>query len=64
MSKKFKLLVATDGWPRGTIVTKCEMDPDPSPGMILVECQTPGAYKHGSNGYNTQPDGMWGGMGL
>lgn len=60
MSKKFKLLVDTCGWPRGTIVTKCEKDIEPGSGMILVECQTPGTYKHGSNGYNTQPDGMWG----
>ncbi|ACF15799.1 gp3.2 [Escherichia phage EcoDS1] len=60
MSKKFKLSVATCGWPRGTIVTKCEKDPSPRPGMTLVECHTPGIYKHGSNGHNTQPDGMWG----
>lgn len=60
MSKKFKLLVNSYGWPRGTIVTKCEKDPSPYPDMTLVESQTPGAHKHGSNGYDTQPDGMWG----
>lgn len=60
MSKKFKLSVDTCGWPRGTIVTKCEKDPSPHPRMTLVECRTPGTYKHGSNGHNTQPDGMWG----
>ena len=60
MSKKFKLSVATCGWPRGTIVTKCEKDPSPRQGMILVECRTPGTFRHGSNGHNTQPDGMWG----
>lgn len=60
MSKKFKLSVATCGWPSGTIVTKCEKDPRPNPGLTLVECRTPGTYKHGSNGHNTQPDGMWG----
>lgn len=60
MSKKFKLLEDAYGWPRGTIVTECEKDPAPASGMTLVECQTPGAYRHGSNGYNTQPEGMWG----
>lgn len=60
MSKKFKLSVATCGWPRGTIVTKCEKDPRPSKYMTLVECRTPGKYKHGPNGYYTQPKGMWG----
>lgn len=60
MSKKFKLLVDTCGWPCGTIVNQCEKDPQPGVGMTLVECRTPGTYKHGSNGYNTQPDGMWG----
>lgn len=60
MSKKFKLLVDSYGWPRGTIVTKCEKDPRPYPDMTLVESQTPGAHKHGPNGYDTQPDGMWG----
>ncbi len=60
MSKKFKLSVNTCGWPRGTIVTKCEKDPTPYPHMTLVECSTPGTYKNGSNGHNTQPDGMWG----
>ncbi|QLF80630.1 hypothetical protein SP7_0016 [Escherichia phage vB_EcoP_SP7] len=60
MGKKFKLLEDKCGWSRGTIVTKCENDPEPDSGMTLVECQTPGAYKHGSNGRNTQPEGMWG----
>lgn len=60
MSKKFKLLEDAYGWPRGTIVTECDKDPAPESGMTLVECHTPGAYKHGSNGPNTQPDGMWG----
>lgn len=60
MSKKFKLLSDACGWPRGTIVTKCEKDPLPCRGMTIVECHTPGTYKHGSDGHNTQPDGMWG----
>ena len=60
MSKQFKLLSAECGWPCGTIVTQCEKDHHPSIGMILVECQTPGIYIHGSKGYNTQPEGMWG----
>lgn len=60
MSKQFKLLVAVHGWPRGTIVTQCKKDPEPILGGILVECQTPGSYKHGSKGRNTQPDGWWG----
>ena len=60
MSKKCKLSVATGGWPRGTIVTKCEKNPRPSKYMTLVECRTPGKYKHGPNGYYTQPKGMWG----
>lgn len=55
MRKKFKLLEDAYGWPRGTIVTECDNDPAPESGMTLVECQTPGAYKHGSNGPNTQP---------
>ena len=60
MRKQFKLLVDTCGWPCGTIVTQCEKDPKTEIGMILVECQTPGTHKHGSKGYNTQPEGMWG----
>ena len=60
MSKKFKLLEDTYGWPRGTIVSECEKDPAPTSGVTLVECQTPGAYKHGSKGPHTQPEGMWG----
>ena len=60
MSKKFKLSVAACGWPSGTIVTKCEKDPIPRKDMTLVECRTPGKYKHGPNGYYTQPKGMWG----
>jgi hypothetical protein len=27
---------------------------------VLVESTTPGTFKHGSAGYDTQPDGMWG----
>ena len=60
MSQKFKLLLDIYGWPRGTIVTKCKKDPAPLPTLTLVECQTPGKYKHGPNGFNTQPKGMWG----
>lgn len=60
MSKQFKLVVAGYGWPRGTIVTQCENDPLPGYGTILVESPTRGDYKHGSEGYDTQPDGMWG----
>lgn len=62
MTKKYKLLVDTCGWPRGTIVTKCEKDPEPSVGctLVLVESETKGKYKHGSNGHNSQPDNMWG----
>lgn len=60
MSKQFKLLRADCGWPSGTIVTQCEKDPHPFRGMILVESSTPGTYKHGSEGRNSQPDGMWG----
>lgn len=60
MSKKFKLINARYGWPRGTVVTQCEKDPQPSSYMILVESETRGNYKHGSNGYDSQPEGMWG----
>ena len=60
MSKQFKLLVDICGWPRGTIVTKCKKDPVPLTRQTLVECPTPGKYKHGPNGFNTQPKGMWG----
>lgn len=60
MSKKFKLLEDMYGWPRGTIVTKCEKDPAPDSRTTLVECSTPGIFKHGSYGYNTQPEGVWG----
>lgn len=60
MSKQFKLVVAGYGWPRGTIVTQCEKDPSPCYGMILVESPTSGDFKHGPEGYDTQPDGMWG----
>ena len=60
MTQRFKLLHANYGWPRGTIVTQCEKDPRPLSGTVLVESSTPGTYKHGSEGYNSQPDGMWG----
>lgn len=60
MTQKFKLLVDTCGWPRGTIVTKCKKDPFPDTELTLVECQTPGKRKHGPNGFDTQPEGMWG----
>lgn len=60
MSKKFKLLVATCGWPRGTVVTKCYEDPFPDRGLVLVESETRGQFKHGHNGHNSQPEGMWG----
>lgn len=59
MSKKFKLLADRCGWPRGTIVTKCKKDPYSIPTLTLVECRTPGNWKHGPNGYDTQPDGMF-----
>ena len=60
MTQKYKLKANGYGWLKGTIVTKCEQDPRPSMGYVLVESTTPGAFKHGSAGYDTQPDGMWG----
>lgn len=60
MTQKYKLKVSCYGWPKGTIVTKCAKDPEPSPVLVLVESTERGAYKHGAAGYNTQPDGMWG----
>lgn len=60
MTTKYRLKTAESGWPAGTIVTKCERDPMPSRDVTLVESSTPGWYTHGSNGRNTQPDGMWG----
>lgn len=60
MTAKYRLKVGDAGWPAGTIVTKCKSDPWPSRGMKLVESSTPGGYKHGSKGINSQPDGMWG----
>ena len=60
MTQKYKLKVSGYGWPKGTIVTKCAQDPAPSSGLVLVESTERGAYKHGAEGYNTQPDGMWG----
>lgn len=58
--KTFKITGGPYGWPVGTLVTKCKKDPYPVPGMTLVESSVPGKYKNGSEGPNSQPDGMWG----
>lgn len=60
MTSSYRLKVATAGWPKNTIVTKCDKDPLPSRGLTLVESSTPGHYRHGSNGPDSQPAGMWG----
>lgn len=60
MTKKYRLNASRYGWPKGTIVTKCAKDPAPSLGLTLVESTERGAYKHGAEGLDTQPDGMWG----
>lgn len=60
MTSKYRLKMETAGWPKGTIVTKCKCDPIPSPGMTLVESSTPGHFRNGSYGLNSQPDGMFG----
>lgn len=60
MTQKYRLKYSCCGWPKGTIVTKCAKDPEPSPELVLVESTERGAYKHGAAGYDTQPDGMWG----
>lgn len=60
MTSSYRLKVATAGWPAGTIVTKCDKDPRSSSNMTLVESSVPGRYRHGSNGSNSQPAGMWG----
>lgn len=60
MTQKYKIKVSGYGWPKDTIVTKCEKDPSPALGLTLVESSERGFYKHGSAGPNTQPDGMWG----
>lgn len=60
MTSTYRLKVAAAGWPVGTIVTKCKRDPTPIPGLTLVESSTPGHYRNGSNGLNSQPDGMFG----
>lgn len=60
MTSSYRLKRAVAGWPAGTIVTKCNNDPTPSSGLVLVESSTPGRYKHGNKGRNSQPDGMWG----
>ncbi|CDM21544.1 conserved hypothetical phage protein [Citrobacter phage CR44b] len=60
MTQKYRLKANFNGWPAGTIVTKCTKDPYPTPGATLVETSQPGFYKHGAEGYDTQPDGMWG----
>lgn len=60
MTQKYRLKVSGYGWPKGTIVTKCEKDPEPTFGLTLVESTERGNYKHGAAGYYTQPDGMWG----
>lgn len=62
MTKKFKLLSSGYGWPRGTVGTQCKKDPAPAARLTLVECSTPGAYKHGSEGMDSQPEGMWGAL--
>lgn len=61
MTSKYRLKQPAAGWPIGTIVTKCEKDPNPERDLTLVESSTPGGFKHGSNGTNSQPAGMWGG---
>ncbi|QVV96860.1 hypothetical protein [Kosakonia phage Kc166A] len=60
MTSSYRLKVAAHGWPKGTIVTKCKRDPLPCSGLTLVESSTPGYYRHGSKGTNSQPAGMWG----
>lgn len=60
MTQKYRLKTRCNGWPEGTIVTKCSKDPHPTPGATLVETSQPGFYKHGAEGHDTQPDGMWG----
>lgn len=60
MAQKYKLKINDCGWPKGTIVTKCANDPRPCSEMVLVESSTKGFYKNGSEGYDTQPEGMWG----
>lgn len=60
MTQKYRLKVRGYGWHKGTIVTKCAKDPAPSHGLTLVESTERGKYKHGAEGYDTQPDGMWG----
>lgn len=60
MTKKYKLKVSKYGWPKGTIVTKCAKDPAPIPETTLVESSERGRFKHGTEGFNTQPPGMWG----
>lgn len=60
MTQKYKLKVSRYGWPKGTIVTKCEKDPSPADGITLVESSERCFYKHGAEGPNTQPRGMWG----
>ena len=61
MTSSYRLKCAAAGWPKGTIVTKCSKDQAWAPGMTLVESRTPGMFRHGSNGPDTQPEGMWGG---
>lgn len=64
MTQKYRLKTGFNGWPAGTIVTKCAKDPEPAHGMTLVESSERGIYKHGAEGYYTQPDGMWGAWAL
>lgn len=60
MTAKYRLKRVEAGWPAETIVTKCDKDPSPLCTMTLVESSTPGYFRHGSNGYNSQPAGMFG----
>lgn len=60
MTSSYRLKMAVAGWPAGTIVTKCKSDPCPSRRLTLVESSTPGYHRHGSDGANSQPAGMWG----
>ena len=64
MTKRYRVLDCLSyeraGWPVGTVVTKCSHDPRPSFGWVLVESPVRGAYKHGPQGFDTQPSGMWG----
>ncbi|WKV24218.1 hypothetical protein LET1_00017 [Pectobacterium phage LET1] len=64
MTLRYEIVKGTElqraGWPIGTIVTKCSKDPYPVAALTLVQSTTKGHYKHGPDGHDTQPDGMWG----